>query len=124
MPAGAVLVELTREQQIQEAVQMGLAHADRKDKIISKLYYDKAGYGSIDTVYKNARKENNTITKKYVQEWFDTNMIKTAHAMGPQGIRIPNGFVFHRGLNKTEIRCRFSHDRHLHQIRDGGAYKC
>ena len=95
MPAGAVLVELTREQQIQEAVQMGLAHADRKDKIISKLYYDKAGYGSIDSVYKNARKQNNTISKRDVQVWFDTNIIKTAHAMGPQG---KNSFVApHKG---------------------------
>ena len=64
MPADAVLVELTREQQIQEAVQTAQVHTDRKDKIISKLYYDKAGYGSIDTVYKNARKVDNTISKQ------------------------------------------------------------
>ena len=50
MPADAVLVELTPEQRIQEAVQTAQVHTDRKDKIISKLYYDKAGYGSIDTV--------------------------------------------------------------------------
>ena len=41
MPAEAVLVELTPAQKIEEAVKTAQGHTDIKDKIRSKLYYDK-----------------------------------------------------------------------------------
>jgi hypothetical protein len=41
---------------------------EARDKIISKLYFDPAGYGSIQTVLRLAKMKDNMITKPMVQE--------------------------------------------------------
>ena len=116
MAADAVLVELTPEEKIQEAVKLSKENTDRKDKLISKIYYDKGGYFSIERVYTMARKEDKTITKKYVQEWFASNIVKRAHAMGPQG---KNSFVApHKGY-EYQMDLFFINDL-THQKWEGG----
>ena len=40
-----------------------------KDKIISEVYYDQAGFGSIATTYKDAKKKDASITMQDVKEW-------------------------------------------------------
>jgi hypothetical protein len=66
------------------------AATGRRDKIISKTYYDKGGYGSIDTTLRIARRDDPKISKKQVQEWFALNIAKKANPTGAQG---NNSFV-------------------------------
>ena len=45
-----------------------------KNDIISKIYYDKSGYGSITTTYKDAKQKEQSITLNDVKEWFKKNI--------------------------------------------------
>ena len=45
-----------------------------KDEIISKIYYDRSGYGSILKTYKDAKEKDNTITLDNVKNWFYRNV--------------------------------------------------
>jgi hypothetical protein len=45
-----------------------------KDALISKVYYDPAGYGSVATTYKDAKKRDASITLSDVKEWFGKNV--------------------------------------------------
>jgi hypothetical protein len=86
MPAAVIVVEQTAEEK---------AAADRIEKIISDLYYDKGGYLSVEQTYRNALKKDKTIKKKDVQAWFHLNTVKKNNVMGPQG---KNSFVApHKG---------------------------
>jgi len=38
--------------------------------VISKIYYDPAGYGSKQETYQDAKQKYNSITKEDVNEWF------------------------------------------------------
>ena len=44
-----------------------------KDDIINKIYFDRAGFGSIQTTYKDAKKKEPSITLNDVKEWFKKN---------------------------------------------------
>ena len=39
-----------------------------KNDVISKIYYDKSGYGSIKTTIDDARKKDKTITKDIIKD--------------------------------------------------------
>ena len=43
-----------------------------KDKIIEKVYYDPAGYGSINATLKDAKTYDKTITYADVKNWKET----------------------------------------------------
>ena len=45
-----------------------------KNDIISKIYYDRSGYGSITTTYKDAKQKEQSITLTDVKEWFKKNI--------------------------------------------------
>jgi len=47
-----------------------------KNDIISKIYFDKSGYGSIKTTFEDAKKKDKTITIEDVKEFFDKNVKK------------------------------------------------
>jgi len=47
-----------------------------KEKIISSVYYDPAGYGSIMTTYKDAHKRDKEIKLEDVKKWFKLNIEK------------------------------------------------
>ena len=47
-----------------------------KNNIISKVYYDKSGYGSIKTTLDDARKIDKSITINDVKEFFNNNVDK------------------------------------------------
>jgi hypothetical protein len=53
-----------------EANRIGLA----KDHVISKMYYDLAGHGSMKKTYEYANKKNKTITEADVKDWFYRNI--------------------------------------------------
>ena len=48
--------------------------SSNKDDIINSIYYDRSGYGSIATTYKDAKEKDKTITLNDVKEWFKKNV--------------------------------------------------
>ena len=53
-----------------------------KNSIIKAVYYDKSGYGSVQTTYNQARRKDDKITIKDVRNWFCTNIENDAKAKG------------------------------------------
>ena len=45
-----------------------------KDDIISKTYFDLAGFGSMQSTYKQSNKKDKSITMKVVKAWYDKNV--------------------------------------------------
>ena len=48
--------------------------SDNKQKIISEIYFDRAGFGSRATTLKDAKQKDPTITMKDVEEFFRQNV--------------------------------------------------
>ena len=63
-----------------------------KDKIISKIYYDPAGYGSIQTTYKDARLKDSSIQLQDVQSWFSGNVVKKNQPGGKNSFVAPGPY--------------------------------
>ena len=53
-----------------------MATSEVKDKIINYVYYNESGYGSIAVTHQDAKKVDNTITLKYVRDWFNRRIEK------------------------------------------------
>ena len=84
--------ELTDEQK--KAIQDAKDILTKRDALIRKTYYDGTGYNSQAITLRDVRKIDPTITKEYIQDWFDTNVLKRGHAQGVQ----KNSFVApHKG---------------------------
>jgi hypothetical protein len=47
-----------------------------KNDVISKIYFDESGYGSIKTTFEDAKKKDKTITIEDVKEFFEKNVEK------------------------------------------------
>jgi hypothetical protein len=60
-----------------------------KEEIISKIYNDIAGFGSIINTYKEAHAKDNSITLNDVKEWFKNNFQRNTQLRGY------NSFVAH-----------------------------
>ena len=65
---------------------------EEKDTIISNIYYNEAGYGSIQTTYSDARLKNPKITLKYVKEWFAKNVGVKAQPGGTNSFIAPHAY--------------------------------
>ena len=63
-----------------------------KDKVIDKVYYDTAGYGSVQTTYQEARLKDPTITLDYVKGWFSGNVSVTKQPGGQNSFVAPHAF--------------------------------
>ncbi len=63
---------------------------EEKYTIISNIYYNEAGYGSIQTTYSDARLKNPKITLKYVKEWFAKNVGVKAQPGGTNSFIAPH----------------------------------
>ena len=61
-----------------------------KDKIISEIYYDQAGFGSIATTYKDAKKKDASITMQDVKEWFQENVERKKRLSGYNSFIAPD----------------------------------
>ena len=59
-----------------------LTDRQKKAAILKKIYYDGNGYSSQAATLRDARKIDSTMTKAFVRDWFDTNVIKRDHAQG------------------------------------------
>ena len=53
-----------------------------KDKIIEKVYYDPAGYGSINATLKDARSYDPSITYEDVKSWKERNVERKTQLKG------------------------------------------
>ena len=62
--------------------------SDNKNDIISKIYFDRSGFGSIQTTYKDAKAKEPTITLNDVKEWFKEN-VEQKKQLGGQNSFIP-----------------------------------
>ena len=63
-----------------------------KDSTIDKVYYDTAGYGSVQTTYQEARLKDPTITMEYVKGWFSGNVLVTKQPGGKNSFVAPHAF--------------------------------
>ena len=61
-----------------------------KDKIISEIYHDQAGFGSIATTYKDAKKKDASITMQDVKEWFQENVERKKQLSGYNSFIAPH----------------------------------
>ena len=53
-----------------------------KNEIIKKIYYDPAGFGSIQTTLKDAKAKNSTININDVKAWFKQNVERKTDLKG------------------------------------------
>ena len=53
-----------------------------KNDIIKSIYYDRAGYSSIQKTYNDAKEKEPSITLKNVKDWFSKNLEKTTQLKG------------------------------------------
>ena len=76
-----------------------------KSDIIEKIYYDLAGYGSIQNTLKEARKYDNTITYDDVRNW------KAKQPLGQKRqIRGTNSFIAKEPLEEFQMDLMFFTD--------------
>ena len=70
-----------------------------KDDIISSIYYDRSGFGSIATTYKDSRAKDKTITLDDVRDWFKRNVEQKAKPRGYNSFVAPHdAFEFQMDL--------------------------
>jgi hypothetical protein len=69
-----------------------MSSSAKKDTIISKIYYDPAGYGSVVNTYKDARVKDSKITMKYVHGWFSGNVINRKQPNGTNSFVAPGPY--------------------------------
>ena len=55
---------------------------DSKQEILKKIYYDRSGYGSMQTTYQDAKKKDNTITMNDVKHFFKNNVSQKKQQRG------------------------------------------
>ena len=61
-----------------------------KDKIISEVYYDRAGFGSVAATYKDSKKKDASITMQDVKEWFQENVERKKQLSGYNSFIAPD----------------------------------
>ena len=66
--------------------------SDNKNDIISKIYFDRSGFGSIQTTYKDAKEKEPSITLNDVKEWFKKNVEQKKQLRGQNSFIPPHPF--------------------------------
>jgi hypothetical protein len=80
-----------------------------KDKIISKVYYDPAGYGSVASTLADAKKYDPTITYADVKKW------KDSHSVQKHNLRGYNSFVVDKPFVEFQMDLAFFFDLNKEQ---------
>ncbi len=81
-----------------------MATNEDKDKIISEIYFDPSGYGSVKNTYTDARMKDRRITLKYVQNWFSETLEATKQPGGT------NSFVAQEAYYEYQVDLFFIND--------------
>jgi len=66
--------------------------AEEKETTIHKVYFDPAGYGSIQHTYRDAKQYDKRITLNDVRQWFHKNIEKTKQLKGSNSFVPPYPF--------------------------------
>ncbi len=61
-----------------------------KDELLKKLYFDDEGFGSIQSLYKEAKAQDKTITLAYVRKWMNENREQNKQLSGTNSFVAPN----------------------------------
>ena len=72
-----------------------------KNEIIKKVYYDPAGFESIQATLKDAKAKNNTIKIDDVKAWFKQNVERKTNLKGY------NSFVVNEPFEEFQVDCAF-----------------
>ena len=64
--------------------------SNNKDDVISRIYYDRSGYGSIQTTYQDAKQKDKTITMQNVRDWFSKNVERKKQPSGYNSFIAPH----------------------------------
>ena len=75
-----------------------------KDDIISKAFFDPAGYGSINATLKDAKKYDSSITYEEVKKW------KDKHTERKTNLRGQNSFIAHKPAEEYQMDLMFFTD--------------
>ena len=75
-----------------------------KDAILSKIYFDPAGYGSINQTLKEAKAYDNTITFDYVKNWISRHTERKINLSGF------NSFIAHAPHDEYQMDLMFFTD--------------
>jgi hypothetical protein len=66
-----------------------------KDDIIKNIYFDRSGFGSIITTYKDAKKKEPSINLNDVKEWFKKNVEQKRKQRGMNSFVAPyNNYTY------------------------------
>ena len=63
-----------------------------KNEVISKIYNDPGGHGSIKETFQDAKKKDNTITLFDVKKWFESNTQRKQNLTGFNSYFAPKPF--------------------------------
>ena len=63
-----------------------------KNKIISDIYFDRSGFGSIAATFKDAKQKDKTITLQNVRDWFSKNIERKKPLSGYNSFVAPHSF--------------------------------
>ena len=74
------------------------------DDVISKIYYDPAGFGSMQTTLNDAKKRDKTITIDDVRKWFSKNVARKTQLKGM------NSFIAHKPAEEYQMDLFFMSD--------------
>ena len=66
--------------------------SNNKNDIISKIYYDPSGYGSIQNTWKDAHEKDPSIRQSDVKEWFENNIKKKTNVKGQNSFVAPHAY--------------------------------
>ena len=75
-----------------------------KDDIISKVFFDPAGYGSINETLKDAKQYDSSITYEDVKKW------KDKHTERKTNLRGQNSFIAHKAAEEYQMDLMFFTD--------------
>ena len=75
-----------------------------KNEIIKKVYYDPAGFGSIQTTLKDARAKDKAINRNDVKAWFKRNVERKTN------LKAYNSFVANALFEEFQVDPCFSGD--------------
>ena len=64
--------------------------SSNKDDIISNVYYDRAGFGSLKTTLVDSKKKDPSITMQDVKEWFEENVQRKKQLSGYNSFIAPH----------------------------------
>ena len=66
--------------------------SNNKNDIISKVYYDPSGYGSIQNTWTDAHEKDPSIRQSDVKEWFENNIKKKTNVNGQNSFVAPHAY--------------------------------